>query len=177
MIYFDNAATTFPKPQCVYDAINEGMKKFSFNAGRGSYKVATDTFNMIVDTRKKIANMINVNHNQVAFTSSATEALNIIINGLNLKSGDKVYVSPFEHNSIVRTLHKCAVDIRLIPFNKKDWSVDYDRLNDELAINKPKAVIISHISNVTGYELPYDEIFKCSKKYGAITLLDSAQIY
>ena len=56
MIYFDNAATTFPKPQCVYDAVNEGMKNFSFNAGRGSYNAATKTFDMISATREKIAN-------------------------------------------------------------------------------------------------------------------------
>lgn len=175
MIYFDNAATTFPKPQCVYDAVNEGMKNFSFNAGRGSYSVATNTFNMITSTREKIANIIKANPCQVVFTSSATESLNMIINGLDLKKGDSVYISPFEHNSIVRTLHRCGADIKLIPFNKKDWNVDYAKFNDELAINKPKAVIISHISNVTGYELPYNEIFKCSKKYGAITVLDSAQ--
>lgn len=175
MIYFDNAATTFPKPQCVYDAVNEAMKNFSFNAGRGSYSVATNTFNMITATREKIANIIKANPNQVVFTSSATESLNIIINGLELKKEDKVYVSPFEHNSIVRTLHKCGVDIKLIPFNKKDWNVDYAKFNDELAVNRPKAVIISHISNVTGYELPYNEIFKYSKKYEAITVLDSAQ--
>ena len=53
MIYFDNAATTFPKPQCVYDAVNEGMKNFSFNAGRGSYNAATNTFNMILQTLLK----------------------------------------------------------------------------------------------------------------------------
>lgn len=175
MIYFDNAATTFPKPQCVYDAVNEGMKDFSFNAGRGSYNAATKTFDMISATREKIANIIKANPNQVVFTASATESLNIIINGLDLKSGDKVYISPFEHNSIVRTLHKCNVEIKFIPFNKKDWSVNYDKLNDELAVNKPKAVIISHISNVTGFELPYNEIFKYSKKYSAVTVLDSAQ--
>lgn len=175
MIYFDNAATTFPKPQCVYDAVNEGMKKFSFNAGRGSYSAAIDTFNMISATREKIANIVRANPNQVVFTASATESLNIIINGLDLKRGDKVYISPFEHNSIVRTLHKCDVEIKFIPFSKKNWSVNYDKLNDELAINKPKAVIISHISNVTGFELPYNEIFKYSKKYGAVTVLDSAQ--
>lgn len=175
MIYFDNAATTFPKPQCVYDAVNDGMKKFSFNAGRGSYGVAMDTFNMITATREKIANFIKATSNQVVFTSSATESLNVIINGLKLKEGDNVYISPFEHNSIIRTLYKCGVNIKFIPFNKKDWSVDYIKFNDELVINKPKAVIISHISNVTGFELPYNEIFNYSKKYDTITVLDSAQ--
>ena len=54
MIYFDNAATTYPKPQCVYEAVNEGMKLYSFNAGRGSYKFAKETYKMIENTREKI---------------------------------------------------------------------------------------------------------------------------
>lgn len=58
LIYFDNAATTYPKPNCVYEAINEGMQKYSFNAGRGSYKVANETHKMIDSTREKIASLV-----------------------------------------------------------------------------------------------------------------------
>ncbi len=175
MIYFDNAATTFPKPQCVYDAINEGMKKYSFNAGRGSYKAANETFKMIDQTREKIAEMAKTNKNHVIFTSSATEALNNIIYGLNLEPNDNVFVSPFEHNAIARTLHNCNVNIIMIPFDKKTWEVDYNKLKTLMIINKPKAVIISHISNVTGFMLPYQKIFEISKEYSSINVLDSAQ--
>lgn len=175
MIYFDNAATTYPKPQCVYDAVNEGMQKFSFNSGRGSYSAASETFAMIQNTREKLAKIANTNPQNIVFTSSATESLNIIINGLDIKRGDIIYISPFEHNSIVRTLHNCGAIIKIIPFSKYDWSLIEDKYNDMLAIDKPKAVIISHISNVTGYELPYENIFTKAKKYNIITVLDSAQ--
>lgn len=60
MIYFDNAATTYPKPKEVYDAINEGMQKYSFNAGRGSYNAANETFKMIDKTREKLASLVEV---------------------------------------------------------------------------------------------------------------------
>lgn len=175
MIYFDNAATTFPKPDCVYEAINEGMKKYSFNAGRGGYKFASDTHKMIMNTREKIAEFAGAEADSVVFTSSATESINNIIYGLDFKENDNVYVSPFEHNAIMRTLKNISVKVHVIPFNKTTWEVDYLKLQDMFIINKPKAVIISHISNVTGFMLPYGEIFNLAKKYNAITVLDSAQ--
>lgn len=175
MIYFDNAATTFPKPQCVYDAINEGMKKYSFNAGRGSYKEANETYKMIEKTREKLAFLVDADKNNVIFTSSATESINNIIYGLDLKPNDNVYVSPFEHNAIVRTLYNCKVNIIILPFDKKTWELDEEKANAMMIMNKPKAVIISHISNVTGFMLPYEKIFKISKKYGSVNVLDSAQ--
>ena len=176
MIYFDNAATTFPKPQCVYDAINEGMKNYSFNAGRGSYKEACNTFKMIDDTRKKIASLIDCDKDNIIFTSSATESLNNIIYGLEIKKGDNVYVSPFEHNAIIRTLTNCEANILIIPFDK-NWDLIEDKFNDMLILNKPKAVFISHISNVTGFMIPYEKIFSISKKHKCINILDSAQAF
>lgn len=151
LIYFDNAATTYPKPNCVYEAINEGMQKYSFNAGRGSYKVANETHKMIDSTREKIASLVKTEKNQVIFTSSATESINNIIYGLNLNERDNIYVSPFEHNAILRTLHKCNVNIIIIPFDKTTWELDVEKLKNMMILNKPKAVIISHISNVTGF--------------------------
>ena len=175
LIYFDNAATTYPKPNCVYEAINEGMQKYSFNAGRGSYKVANETHKMIDSTREKIASLVKTEKNQVIFTSSATESINNIIYGLNLNERDNIYVSPFEHNAILRTLHKCNVNIIIIPFDKTTWELDVEKLKNMMILNKPKAVIISHISNVTGFLLPYEDIFNLSKIFGSINILDSAQ--
>ncbi len=177
MIYFDNAATTYPKPQCVYDAINEGMKKYSFNAGRGSYLVANETYKMIDKTREKIAALVECDKNGVIFASSATESINNIVYGLNLNERDNVYVSPFEHNAIIRTLHNCNVNIMVIPFDKKTWEVDLVKLKNMMVLYKPSAVLISHISNVTGFMLPYQEIFSLSKNFGSINILDSAQAF
>lgn len=175
MIYFDNAATTFPKPDCVYDAITFAMKNYSFNAGRGSYKVANETKNMIEKTRLVFSNLVHANNpNSVIFTTSATESLNMILRGL-IKNGETVYVSPFEHNAIMRTLANIGANIEIIPFNKTTWSVDYKLLSDLFVLKKPKMICISQVSNVTGYMLPYSDIFKLSRKFGAINVLDSAQ--
>lgn len=175
MIYFDNAATTYPKPDCVYEAVNTAMKNYAFNAGRGGYNEASETFKMIENTRQKLADVIGGYKEQVIFTSSATESLNNILYGVDLKEGDNVYISPFEHNAVVRPLHSLKVNILFIPFDKKTWKLDINKLNDMFLLKKPKAIVISHISNVTGYELPYNEIFSCGKNYNSINILDSAQ--
>ena len=158
MIYFDNAATTYPKPQIVYDAINDGMQKYCFNSGRGSYGCAQNTYKMISETREKISRIINADADRVVFTGSATESLNAIIGGLCISEGDNVYVSPFEHNAVVRPLYSKKANIKIIPFDAKSWDVDIDALNDMFVLEPPKAVILSHISNVTGFSLPYSEI-------------------
>ena len=177
MIYFDNAATTFPKPDCVYESVGFAMKNYAFNAGRGSYSAAQSTFKMIEETREKIASLSGCNGNDVVFCPSATNAINSIIVGLNLSEKDYVYVSPFEHNAIIRTLKFYNVNIIVIPFDKLTWKVDYNKLNDLFVLNKPTAVMLSHISNVTGFLLPYEEIFTLAKKYGSVNILDAAQSY
>lgn len=175
MIYFDNAATTYPKPQCVYEAVNEGMKLYSFNAGRGSYKAAKETYKMIENTREKISKVVNCAKNDVIFTSSATESLNNILYGLQLTEMDNIYISPFEHNAVIRPLHALGLNYHLIPFDSKTWVVLENDLRNEFLINKPKIVVLSQISNVTGFELPYNLIFRIAKEFGAITILDAAQ--
>lgn len=174
MIYFDNAATTYPKPQEVYEALNYAALNYGFNAGRGSYAEAVATFNMIEDTRRKMGNLLNVNKDKVVFLSSATEALNDIIYGL-IKSDDEVFISPFEHNAVVRTLYNIKAHINIIPFDSKTFTLDINKFNDLLVLKKPKAIIISQVSNVTGFMLPYEEIFKLGKQYETINILDSAQ--
>ncbi len=174
MIYFDNAATTFPKPKEVYEALEFAAKNYAFNAGRGSYKEANDTFKMIENTRRKLTSLINTKPDNVVFTSSATEALNNIIYGL-VNEGDVVFVSPFEHNAVIRTLHNIKAKINLIPFDNKTFLLDENKFYDELVIKQPKAIIISHISNVTGYMLPYEKIFSLGKNINTINILDAAQ--
>lgn len=177
MIYFDNAATTFPKPKEVYDGINYAMQNYSFNAGRSSYKGAKDTYSMIEETRTKLANIVNTSSSNVVFTSSATESLNLILRGCNLNLGDKVLVSPFEHNAVIRTLHDLKVEIIIIPFDKETWSLKENELKDIITLNKPKLVAISHVNNVTGFELPYEKIFELCKQKDCITVLDCAQSF
>ncbi len=181
MIYLDNAATTYPKPTCVYEALDYANRHLAFNSGRGLYKEAKIVSDLIDDTRRKIAEMIDVDSKKVYFESSATEALNIIINGLDLEKGDTIYISPFEHNAIVRPLFHLkqnkGINIEIIPFDKTTWEVDRSKLNDCFLLNKPKACFLSHISNVTGYIMPVDIIFSHTKEYNCINILDCSQSF
>lgn len=181
MIYLDNSATTFPKPEEVYKALDFANRNLAFNSGRGNYKKAQEVTKIIDETRKEIASLVNANANNVAFLSSATECLNIIINGLQLDDGDAVYISPFEHNAIVRPLFEIQkekkIEVILIPFDKKTWHPDLKKLDEMMAIKKPKAVFVSQISNVTGLMLDYENIFELAKKYQGLTVLDSAQAF
>ncbi len=179
MIYFDNSATTFPKPEEVYKALDHANRKLAFNAGRGAYKQGADVQKMIDETRKLVSGLVETSENNVVFLSSATEALNMIINGIEFKDGDNIYISPFEHNAIIRPLYalqeKVKININILPFDKKTWAINITTLANQFAIKKPKVVFLSHISNVTGYILPYESIFKLSKQYESINVLDSAQ--
>lgn len=181
MIYFDNAATTYPKPEKVYKALDYANRNLAFNAGRGEYIQSAEAFNLIEETRTKIASMINRKSDEVVFTSSATESLNIIINGINIEYGDYIYISPFEHNAVIRPLYnlqkKINFHIEILPFDRTTWLPNLSKIENEFAINHPKAVFISHISNVTGYMTPFNEIFDLADKWNSINILDCAQSF
>lgn len=181
MTYLDNSATTYPKPECVYKALDFANRNLAFNSGRGLYKESKMASEILDKARMSVASLVNTNSNNVVFLSSATEALNIIINGLDFVDGDNVYLSPFEHNAIVRPLYnvlkKIKINIRIIPFDKKTWQLNEEKLKNLFALYPPKAVFISQISNVTGFALPYKDIFALSKRYFSINVLDSAQSF
>ena len=181
MIYVDNAATTFPKPEAVYQALDKANRTLAFNAGRGE-SLESETASKIIDeARLAVASFIHgVSANHVIFTSSATDALNKLILGMDLLEGDTVYVSPFEHNAIIRPLRRLeesGVKVKVLPFDPITWGIDEAKMRQQFALDNPAAVLISHISNVTGYELPVETIFAASKKYGAINILDAAQSF
>ena len=181
MHYFDNAATTYPKPNEVYEALDYANRNLAFNAGRGNYDVAKRCCDIIKNTREKLAKINNVDYRNVTFMSSATEALNLIISGIEFNEGDYVYYSPFKHNSIIRPLFHVAdmkkINLKIIPFNEKTLELDADTTQNEFALCPPKAVFLSHVSNVVGNILPYELIFELSKKYNSINVLDCAQSY
>lgn len=180
MVYLDNAATTYPKPECVYKALDAANRN-AFNVGRGGYKVAREASKLQLQVRNKILQLNNIKNANVVYTSSATIALNSIIFGLELKEGDNVYISPFEHNSIIRPLEQLKkekkINIHILPFDKNTWEVNLEKINNMFAIYRPSVILLSQVSNVTGYMLPYNEIFEIGEKYGAINVLDAAQGY
>lgn len=180
MIYFDNAATTFPKPEEVYKALDKANRSLAFNAGRGSYNEAKTASKIVDETREEIASFVDLPKDDVVFTTSSTEALNLIIFGLEWAEGDNVYVSPFEHNSIMRPLEEIrkryGINIITIPFEKETWQISNDIL-DMFLLNKPKCIFCSSKSNVTGYNLPSERIFELGKKYNSINVLDASQSF
>ena len=180
MVYLDNAATTFPKPESVYCAMDKANRELAVNAGRGSYKLAREASGVIAETKSLLRKLVTAENNVgVVFTPSITIALNEIIGGMDWNQNDVVYASPYEHNAVARTLHHVSelygVKIKLIPLKDKSLEVDIEKFKYELSKEKPKAVFCTHVSNVTGYILPVSEIFTEAKKYGACTVLDSAQ--
>lgn len=180
MIYLDNAATTYPKSESVYKALDDANRNMAFNAGRGSYAQARVATALIDKAKKQIRELVNASINSsVVFTPSITIAINQILQGIDFRTGDNVYFSPYEHNAVARTLHLIhkRVNINLIemPINEKNLEIDLEKLKYEFSINPPRCVCCTHISNVTGYVLPVTEIFECARRYDAITVLDTAQ--
>lgn len=179
MIYLDNAATTFPKPERVYTALETANRELSFNAGRGSYKAARAASAIIDDTKNRLLSLFHVTgYADIVFTPSVTHALNQVLNGLDLTGNSVIYVSPYEHNAVARTVYQLSVNsgasVKMLPLTK-DLQIDLEKAKYQFSINSPSVVILNALSNVTGYILPVAEIFLMAKEYGAITVLDAAQ--
>lgn len=179
MVYLDNAATTFPKPESVYRAMDKMNREGAVNAGRGSYKAAQAASRLITETKTKIRKLIHIDASSaVVFSPSITIAMNQIINGLDLRKKAVVYVSPYEHNAVARSLHELSkkkeLMIKELPLDV-GMEIDIEKMKYEFSKDKPDAVFCTHVSNVTGYILPIEDIFEEAKKYGSINILDSAQ--
>lgn len=176
IIYFDNAATTFPKPVEVLESINEYYKKYGVNPGRGGYSLSLKAGEIIVETRNLLSQLFEISSDQIHFAPSVTYSLNQIIFGLSLKRNSTVYISPFEHNAVVRPLEKLKrtinIDVEVFKFN--NFSFDFDQLSDFFDCD---VAVLTHQSNVTGLILPVNEICREIKKINqnAITIIDGAQ--
>lgn len=178
MAYFDNAATTYPKPEIVYQSMDQFQRHIGGSFGRGNYEFSNSAKGIVDDTRKAIKQLLHCPAKQVVFEPSATISLNIIIQGIIQKGARNIYISPFEHNAVTRTLHhykengqikvvELAVDHKL--------NFDIQRIRFQFEIAPPDFVIVSHASNVIGLVAPVEAIFSLAKEFHAITLLDMAQ--
>lgn len=178
MAYFDNAATTYPKPECVYTFMDQFYRQSGGNAGRGHYSLAQSAGELILDTRKRIQELLHCPAKQVVFTPTATIALNIIIQGIIASGVKNIYISPFEHNAVTRTLHHYE-QIERISVTQlsvtKDLKYDLEKIRYQFDAVKPDLVIVSHASNTIGLVAPIEDIFSLAKKYDAYTLVDMAQ--
>lgn len=179
MVYLDNAATTFPKPEAVYRTMDKINREGAVNVGRGSYKLAQEANKIISETKNMLRKLVHVDiSTPVVFSPSITIAMNQIVNGMGLKKNAVIYVSPYEHNAVARSLYelskKKTFNIKEIPIDDT-LAIDIEGMKYAFAIDKPDAVFCTHVSNVTGYILPVEQIFEESKKFGAINILDAAQ--
>lgn len=179
-IYFDNAATTFPKPSIVYETMNRFYKSNGVNVGRGQYGLASEAAKLVSETRGLISELFNcANNKKVVFTSSATEAINIILQGMNWQGGENVYISHFEHNGVLRCLNQLEskYDLKLHRLNidPKNLSYDLDKIQVQFQNDKPDVLIMNHASNVCGLIAPIEAISKLAKSYNAEVVIDCAQ--
>ena len=180
MIYLDNAATSFPRPESVYAAMDHANRNFSVNAGRGGYQVAREASELIQNTKLEIAKLFHCNGlADVVFTPSITQAMNQIINGLNINHNTVIYISPYEHNAVARTVEavriKTGCEVCFLPLDEASLEIDLSKMKYLFHEKKPDVVISTVISNVTGYRLPVEKIFEEAKTYEALTIADAAQ--
>jgi cysteine desulfurase family protein len=176
-IYLDNAATSWPKPEAVYRAVEQYLRTNGAAAGRGVYRDAVDADRGIESARQRVAKLIHApDPSRIAFTLNATDALNLAIHGL-VRPGDRVVTTELEHNSVLRPLRfleqKRDVSVTRVACDQAGL-VDLDALRTALK-NPPKLLAITHASNVTGSIQPLSTIVELAHAAGTKVLVDAAQ--
>jgi cysteine desulfurase family protein len=175
-IYLDNAATSFPKPESVYRAVDQTQRFIGANPGRGGHRLAVDASRLVFSAREAAADFFSIaDASRIAFTGSATEAINIALFGL-LQPGDRVVTSTMEHNSVtrpLRTLQERGIEVVKVPADRRGFI-------DPLAIRracaeKTRMVVLTHCSNVTGTLQPIEEVGPWCRREGILFLVDAAQ--
>lgn len=175
-IYFDQAATSFPKPENVIDAMVYYMEQVGSNVNRGSYASAYQAEDTVYSAREALARFFNGGDcKNVVFTANITESLNMILKGL-LKPGDHVLVSSMEHNAVMRPL----IQLKRSGVTFDRIRCDADGCLDPSCLRryvKPhtRAVVMTHASNVCGTLLPIEAVGRFCRENGLIFIVDSAQ--
>lgn len=178
-VYLDNAATSFPKPPEVHEFSAYVYQTRGVSAARGNSLAAAENSRLIDDTRRQCLELLHAENKVLAFCSSATEALNTVIQGLDYSNIKRVYVSPFEHNAMLRPIYNLQSSrnfaIMELAINVSPLRYDIEQIQQQFTDNPPDLVLLTHASNVCGLIAPFDEIFSAAKQYGAITVLDMSQ--
>lgn len=178
-VYFDNAATTFPKPEEVYAFTDKFYRECGVNVGRGQHKLAARANMVITETRNLLLEINHCPNKKVVFTHTATEALNIILRGLPLADNFNVYLSPFEHNAVTRVITHLQdiykLNVFTLAVNKNDLNYNLEKIKYQFSDNKPNIVVISHASNVCGVIAPIHHICAMSKIYDSVNIIDMCQ--
>ena len=175
-IYFDNAATTFPKPACVYEAVANAMRYSAGNPGRGGHILAERAGDVVYSARETIAQHFGTEPQQVIFTANCTHALNLAIHGA-VRQGDHIIISSMEHNSVYRPVAALA-DAGICTYSIVNIAPDTEttlaNLRRCLQPNT-RIVICTLVSNVTGQILPYRQLAAFCRENDLILIADGAQ--
>ncbi len=178
MIYMDNAATSFPKAPGSADAVYNFLTKIGANAGRASHKAAREASAVVFNCREALAELLGVTESErIIFTSNTTEGLNLAINGM-VQEGDTVLTSSIEHNSVMRPLRflEKTRNITVIPFGADPFGFpDMRDFREKLSL-KPRFLVFSAASNVTGVIVPFEEMAEEASKKGIPVCVDGAQV-
>jgi cysteine desulfurase family protein len=177
LIYLDNSATTFPKPEVVYDFMCDFYRKHGVNPGRSGFDAAIETEEVVMSTRKLLTGLFNGDDpNRLTFSYNASDSLNLILQGLAVP-GDHVITTMLEHNSVLRPLYHMQadhiIDVTFLPFDSHGY-VDPGDFRKALRKNT-KMVVVNHCSNVIGTIQPLAEIGKICREAGVIFVVDASQ--
>ncbi len=176
-IYVDNAATSWPKPLAVYDAVDHFQRELGAPAGRGAYREAIEVGRLVAETRRQLALLLGgVAAERVIFTFNGTDSLNLAIHG-SLRPGDHVVTSVVEHNSVLRPLRQLeqsgAIEVSRVACDRVGL-VDPDDLRRAIR-SQTRMIALTHASNVTGTIQPAAAVGKLAAQHGLLFLLDAAQ--
>lgn len=177
MIYFDNGATTYPKPKSVVRAVNDALTKYGANPGRSGHKMSLKAAETIYDCRSNASKLFGVdNPENIIFTLNCTTALNTVIKGV-LSNGGHAVISSLEHNAVVRPLEKLksrGVSYSIAEYVPYDDESTIENFRNAFNANT-KLVICTHASNVFGFKLPIERIAALCRLNGILFCLDAAQ--
>jgi len=179
MIYLDNSATSFPKPDVVYDFMRDFYKTRGVNPGRTGFDAAIETEELVFNTRKMLMELFNGDGdpNRLTFSYNATDSLNIAIQGLTQK-GDHVVSTKLEHNSVLRPLHHLelngVIEVDYVTFDRHTGYIDPGDIKKAIKKNT-RMVVMNHCSNVIGTIQPVAEVGKICKEAGVLLVVDGSQ--
>ena len=168
--YFDYSSTTYRKPKQVYKAIKT-YKKYGVNIGRGKSDCSSKCEEIIADTRQMLKDLVKADDDyKTIFQPSATYSLNLLIKGIDYTNIKNVYISKYEHNSVVRPLLEKQKDVGF-------EIIFLDNYIEQFKEKTPNLVIMSHLTNTFGIVQEYEKIFRLAKQYKSINILDMSQSF
>ena len=176
-VYLDNAATSYPKPESVYQAVENFMRQIGASPARGSYIKAQESERILLKLRSKLSNLLGITDpSNLIFTANSTDALNLAVKGF-LKEGDHVVVTDLEHNALLRPLWSLrrtrGIYITIVKSNAQGQVSPNDMI--QAVTPRTRLVACIHASNVLGTLQPIQEISKKTRELGIPLLVDGSQ--